>query len=209
MLCAALAATSELLAQSKGTISGTVSDASSGETLIGAAVYIPGTDYGTVTNIYGFFSLTIPQGNHTVEASYMGFKRYSQQVAVQESAKLEVKLEAGGIEMGEAIVQGATAAEAHVNDLQMSSVKMQMDQIRRIPAFMGEVDVIKAIQLLPGVMAAGEGSSGFHVRGGAVDQNLTLLDESPVYNASHDFYPGAYGLIRLPQVNGRSLAWRG
>ena len=185
MLCAALAATSGLLAQSKGTVSGMVTDASSGETLIGAAVYIPGTDYGTVTNIYGFFSLTIPQGTHTLEVSYMGFQTFTQQVDLQESVKLEVKLESGGIDMGEAVVQGSTTAEQHVNDVQMSSVTMQMDQIKRIPAFMGEVDVIKAIQLLPGVMAAGEGSSGFHVRGGAVDQNLTLLDESPVYNASH------------------------
>ena len=89
------------------------------------------------------------------------------------------------MQVGEAVIEAEKEATKNIESTEMSTVNMQMDAIKKIPAFMGEVDVIKAIQLLPGVQAAGEGSSGFYVRGGAVDQNLILLDESPVYNASH------------------------
>lgn len=173
------------IAQSKFTLSGQVSDAGNGETLIGAAVYITGTEYGTVTNPYGFYSLTLPEGTYKLQVSFMGYANFSETIVLDQDVRKDVKLGTDGIDMGEAVVEGASSAQQHVEDIQMSAVNMQMDQIKKIPAFMGEVDVIKAIQLLPGVMAAGEGSSGFHVRGGAVDQNLILLDESPVYNASH------------------------
>lgn len=176
---------SAVKAQDKHTVSGTVTDEATGETLIGATVFVEGQQKGTATNIYGFYSLTLPEGSYKLKVSFIGYEALIQDVDLTQDRRLDVKLTPAGIQVGEAVVEAENPAKQNVESVQMSAVNMQMDQIKKIPAFMGEVDVIKAIQLLPGVMAAGEGSSGFFVRGGAVDQNLILLDESPVYNASH------------------------
>lgn len=174
-----------VLAQEKVTVSGHVKDQSSGEGLIGASVSVqelPGVGAGT--NEYGFYSLTLPKGNYTLVYSYIGYRSWSTPVALQASRQLEVELALDATALQE--VQISARQEDHnVRSLEMSTMKLQMADLKRMPALLGEVDVVKAVQLMPGVQTAGEGTSGFYVRGGGGDQNLILLDEAPVYNASH------------------------
>ncbi|HFA50001.1 MAG TPA: TonB-dependent receptor [Bacteroidetes bacterium] len=168
------------------TVSGYVKDAATGEELIGASIFEPRTGAGAVTNLYGFYSLTLPAGTYRLEYAYLGYDTKSieinlaqnttQNVSVTESAILATDTE---------IVVKAEKEDRHVESVSMSREKMSVEKIKTIPAVFGEVDIIKAIQLLPGVQSVGEGQSGFFVRGGASDQNLILLDEAPVYNASH------------------------
>lgn len=172
-------------AQDKLSISGNITDAATGEELIGATLFIPEIDRGTATNVYGFYSVTLPPGDYTLKVSYIGYEQLVKNISLTADLRLDLQLNTGGVMVGEAVIEAEREATKNIESTEMSTVNMQMDAIKKIPAFMGEVDVIKAIQLLPGVQAAGEGSSGFYVRGGAVDQNLILLDESPVYNASH------------------------
>ena len=174
----------ELSAQNL-TLSGTVSDMSSGETLIGATVFVDGTQLGVSTNVYGFYSLSLKPGNYKINFSYIGFNTKSIDVELKDNVKISVELQGISLEIGEAVVEGEQDKNEHISSAEMSTVNMKMETIKKMPAFMGEVDVIKAIQLLPGVATVGEGNSGFYVRGGSVDQNLILLDEAPVYNASH------------------------
>lgn len=171
--------------QATFTISGTMEDASSGEALIGATIYVPSLSKGVNTNVYGFYSLTLPQGNYEVSYSFIGYQKVTKTFALDRNIKMDVELEPSSIMVEEAVIEGNSDAEQNIESVDMSTVNMQMSAIKKIPAFMGEVDVIKAIQLLPGVATVGEGGSGFYVRGGAVDQNLILLDEAAVYNASH------------------------
>ncbi len=173
------------MAQEKHTLSGVVKDSSTGEELIGATVYDVTSATGTTTNVYGFYSLSVPSGKYSITVSYIGFKNLVQEVDLTKDVKMDFELQPSSIEIGTAVIEGTNDAVENVEGVEMSKVKMNMDAIKKIPAFMGEVDVIKAIQMLPGVQTVGEGNSGFYVRGGAVDQNLILLDESAVYNASH------------------------
>lgn len=172
-------------AQEKVSISGTVTDASTGESLIGATVYVTSISRGTTTNLYGFYSFTLPAGEYEIKYAFIGYLSQDKKLTIQEDMKLNIELQPQQIEVGTAVVEGEKEEVQNVESVEMSKVSMQMESIKKIPAFLGEVDVIKAIQLLPGVQVVGEGGSGFYVRGGAVDQNLILLDESPVYNASH------------------------
>ena len=172
-------------AQEKHTISGTITDGETGEALIGASVYIPSIQKGTTTNIYGFFSLTLPEGNYQADFGFIGYKTQKKDLQLNKDLKIDLELFPASIEIGEAVIEGENDAINNVESVEMSKVTMQMEAIKKIPAFLGEVDVIKAIQLLPGVQVVGEGGSGFYVRGGAVDQNLILLDDAAVYNASH------------------------
>jgi hypothetical protein len=172
-------------AQEKVSISGVVRDGTTGEELIGATVYIPELGKGASTNVYGFYSITLVKGSYSLEASYMGYETKKVPLELDSNLKLDLEISPSSVEIGTAVVEGTSEAEKNVASVEMSKVRMNMESIKKIPAFMGEVDVIKAIQLLPGVQTVGEGTSGFYVRGGAVDQNLILLDEAPVYNASH------------------------
>ena len=172
-------------AQAKSTLSGTISDGQTGETLIGATVTIKSTGRGVSTNAYGYYSLSVPKGEYEVLFSFIGYKTESKTIDLNEDVKLDLELSPSSVELEEAVVEGTSEARKNVESVEMSTVNMSMETIKKIPAFMGEVDVIKAIQLLPGVQTVGEGGSGFYVRGGAVDQNLILLDEATVYNASH------------------------
>ena len=172
-------------AQNNYSISGNITDNASGEELIGATIFVNEIQRGTATNVYGFYSLTLPKGKYTLRISYLGYEQLIKEVELSADLRLDLQLNSVGVQVGEAVIEAEKEATKNIESTEMSTVNMQMDAIKKIPAFMGEVDVIKAIQLLPGVQAAGEGSSGFYVRGGAVDQNLILLDESPVYNASH------------------------
>ena len=167
------------------TLSGTISDATTGETLIGSSVYVPSTEQGTMTNTYGFYSLTLPAGTYEIQYSFIGYDTRTETIELNQDIRKDMEIAPASITIGAAEIEAESEARQNVESVEMSKVQMNMEQIKKIPAFMGEVDVIKAIQLLPGVATVGEGTSGFYVRGGAVDQNLILLDEAPVYNASH------------------------
>jgi hypothetical protein len=171
----------------KSTISGYVKEAASGEGLIGASVYVKELKTGNVTNTYGFYSLTLPLGKYTLVYSSSGFKKLEREIQVSaKSQELSVELITDARELAEVIVK-ARANDENVTGIEMSVNKVDMKTIRKIPALLGEVDLVRAIQLLPGVSTVGEGASGFNVRGGGVDQNLVLLDDAPVYNSSHLF----------------------
>jgi hypothetical protein len=166
------------------TLSGYVRDAGNGEALIGATVYIKEINSGSVSNVYGFYSVSLPPGSYTFQFSYMGYTVQEFKLDLQLNITRNISLAAETQALDEVIVK-AEKANANVVRTEMSMNKMEIKTIRKIPALMGEVDVLKAIQLLPGVQATSEGTSNFNVRGGNYDQNLILLDEATVYNASH------------------------
>lgn len=168
------------------TLSGYVKDSSSGEYLIGASVYIAEMQKGTNTNAYGFFSMTVEEGTYTIITSYIGFDELRQTVKLQNNTSLNIVLLPKAIQTKEVTIED-TRERQNVESTQMGRVEIEVEKIKALPALLGETDVLKAIQLLPGVQSAGEGNSGFYVRGGGPDQNLVLLDEAVVYNASHLF----------------------
>jgi hypothetical protein len=171
-----------LVAQ-KHTISGHVYD-QSGESLVGANVIVKDLKIGTVTNSYGFYSLTLPEGTYTLLISYIGYGEETMQINLSKDYKFEFNLEESQA-MIESVIITSERRDVNVKQVEMSSERLDIKTIERIPTFMGEADVIKTIQLQPGVSTVGEGTSGFYVRGGAVDQNLILLDEAIVYNPAH------------------------
>lgn len=171
-------------AQEEFTISGTLSDASSGEALIGASVMIDELAIGSVSNAYGFYSITVEPGTYTLSSSYLGFTNFNKKIDLTDDLKLDIELQETGAVLNDVVIT-AEKANKNVESIEMSKEKMSIAKIKSIPAVFGEVDIIKAIQLLPGISATGEGQSGFNVRGGSVDQNLILLDEATVYNAAH------------------------
>lgn len=171
--------------QEKFTLSGHIKDEASGEELINATIYINEIKSGVQTNLYGYYAIVLSAGIYTVEVSYLGYNQSTKRVDLSSSnVKLNIELEEWTEEFDVVEITGKRK-DANISEVEMSKVELNVDQIKSIPALMGEVDVIKAIQLLPGVQSAGEGGSGFYVRGGGKDQNLILLDEAPVYNASH------------------------
>ncbi|MGW8316667.1 MAG: TonB-dependent receptor [Bacteroidales bacterium] len=169
---------------SRVNVSGYVVDSTTGEALIGANVAILETGAGTITNSYGFYSLTLEPGFYTLVFSYVGYVTETRPVRLGEDVTLNVELRESLQELEEVTVV-AEAANSNITSVETGSTQLPIQRIRKIPALLGEVDVIKAIQLLPGVQVTSEGSSGFSVRGGTPDQNLILLDEAPVYNVSH------------------------
>jgi CarboxypepD_reg-like domain/TonB-dependent Receptor Plug Domain len=168
----------------KFTISGYIKDASNGEALIGVSVFVTETKGGGVTNEYGFYSITLPPANYTLHYSYVGYSTITKVINLDKNVRTDIELSGEEQQLQEVIVQ-AGIEQANVQNLEMSTNKLDIKTIQRIPAFLGEADVIKSLQLLPGVSTVGEGASGFNVRGGSVGQNLILLDEAPVYNSSH------------------------
>lgn len=174
----------KICAQESYTLSGYLKDASNGEDLIGASVYFKDLNQGTITNVYGFFSITLPKGSYEVEFRYLGFLTTKQSVDLSQNVRLDLQLNPEGIQLEEIVVE-SEPEDLNVTDIQMSSNKLDIKTIEKLPTLLGEVDVIKSIQLVPGVSTVGEGASGFNVRGGGVGQNLVLLDEAPVYNSSH------------------------
>jgi len=171
------------LIANKYTISGHITD-ESGEELIGATIYVKSLKTGSTTNAYGFYSLTIPENDYQIIYSYVGYEPQVKNVKLNQNLKINVVLKEKSRTLDEVVIT-ASRKDANVTKAEMSTMKIQAKEIKKIPAFMGEVDVLKAIQLMPGVQSASEGSSGFNVRGGSADQNLILLDEATVYNASH------------------------
>ena len=166
------------------TLSGYLKDKANGEALIGASVYIPQLKTGVTTNPYGFFSISVPKGSYSVNFTYIGYQAQSPALALTESKQMNVLLKEDVKQMEEVMIT-AEKKDRNVESLQMSMEKLQVKMIKKLPSFMGEVDIIKSITLLPGIQNGGEGSSGLYVRGGGPDENLMILDEAPVYNASH------------------------
>ena len=175
-----------LFSQQKFTLSGSVSEASSNETMIGVTIAIPALNTGVTTNEYGFYSITLPQGDYDIQVSYLGFQDQLHSLKLTENSKLNFLMVEEAQQLEEVIVTN-TSEKLDIRKPQMSVNTMSVSTIKKIPVILGEADVIKSILLLPGVTNAGEGSSGFNVRGGAVDQNLILLDEATIFNSSHLF----------------------
>jgi hypothetical protein len=173
-------------AQNVYTVSGYVKDSKSGETLIGANVYnAENPAEGTVTNAYGFYSLTLQKGVRKVVYSYLGYQDQVFQLTMTGNTQLNVDL-SEGVVMEEVVISAEKEERRkNVEGTQMGTVELPVENIKKLPAIFGEVDVLKAIQLLPGVLSSGEGNAGFYVRGGGPDQNLVLLDEALVYNSGH------------------------
>ena len=172
--------------QEKITISGTIKDINSTETLIGVNIYIPQLKIGTSTNTYGFYSLTIPSGNYTMQISSLGYQYFEENISLSESIKKDFNLIEESQTLEEVIIT-ENRKKIDIKKPEMSINKLSIQAIKQMPVVLGEVDIIKSILQLPGVTSAGEGQSGFNVRGGSASQNLVLLDEATIYNTSHLF----------------------
>lgn len=166
------------------TISGKLTEKESGEALVGATIYVKELKTGAVSDIYGNYSLTLGEGRYSLVYSYVGFVKIERSVNLHSHQKISLELDRAEKMLKEVEIR-SDKDNKNVIKPEMSTFRMDIKTIQKIPALMGEVDIIKAIQLLPGVQSVGEGSSGFSVRGGAPDQNLILLDEATIYNASH------------------------
>mgnify|MGYP000937818056 CR=1 FL=1 len=175
-----------VFSQEKFTLSGTISDDSSNETLIGASVFIKETQASVTTNEYGFFSISLPAGTYTVQISYVSFGTIEEKVTLTQNIRKSYKLSSSSEELQEVVITG-DRPKANIRKPEMSVNKLTVQEIKKMPVVMGEVDVLKSILTLPGVTNAGEGASGFNVRGGSADQNLILLDEATIFNSSHLF----------------------
>ena len=173
-----------IYAQDQFTVSGYLRDSSNGEALIGATIRITGESIGIVTNVYGFYSITLSKGNYVLDYRYVGYDAFTQSVELNSNTRLDIELKPSEQQL-EAVVISGKAADDNISNIEMSTAELDIKSIQKMPAFAGEVDVIKSIQLLPGVTTVGEGAAGFNVRGGSVGQNLVLLDEAPVYQSSH------------------------
>lgn len=176
-----------LMAQEKHTLRGTVKDKDNGETLIGASVFLQGTQYGTITNEYGFYSLTAPAGTYNLTITYIGYEATFKEIKLNTDQTIDLELFPNTTVLDEIVVLADDTEKINLKTPQMGVSQLKTQAIKEIPAVLGEVDVIKSFQMLPGVSNNGEGSAGFHVRGGAADQNLVLLDEAIIYNTSHFF----------------------
>ena len=174
------------LAQEKFTLSGFVSDIDSNETLIGVNIIVPELQIGTITNEYGFYSLTLPKGNHILQINYLGYRTKKENIILNEDVTKNFGLKQQSEILDEIILE-ENIETLNIKSPQMSVNRLAINTIKKIPAVLGEADIIKSITLLPGVTNAGEGASGFNVRGGAADQNLILLDEAIIFNSSHLF----------------------
>jgi len=172
------------IGQGQVTISGYIKDSSNGEDLIGATIYVKELESGAVTNVYGFYSFSLSPGTYEVEYRYIGFITETRNLNLEANQRIDIELNNASKQLEEIVVTGEPE-DVNVSGIQMSADKMDMKTMQKIPPLLGEVDVLKSIQLLPGVSTVGEGASGFNVRGGSTGQNLVLLDEAPVFNSSH------------------------
>jgi hypothetical protein len=189
------------LAQQKSTISGYLTDAKSGEALIGAKVYIPSLKVGAETNTYGFYSLTVEKGTYTIEFRFSGMSNYSKEFDLSQNVSFNYEMGSTEKQLQEVVVSAKKSE--NINSTKIGQIELDVEKIKTLPAFMGEVDIIKTIQLLPGVSSVSEGGQGFYVRGGGPDQNLVLLDEGVVYNAAHLF--GFFSVFNADAVKSVNL----
>ncbi len=189
-------------AQKKFTISGYVKDAATGETIIGADIVITETQNGVSTNNYGFYSISMPAGSYTVNVYYLGYESVTQSVNMSDNQTINFNLNKEG-NMIEEVVISDTRKDANVQNTQMGTISLTTEQIKKLPVIFGETDILKAIQLLPGVQSAGEGQSGFYVRGGGPDQNMIFLDDAVVYNTGHLF--GFFSIFNSDAIKNTTL----
>ena len=182
-------------------LSGYIRDASSGETLIGATVWSESERIGTASNTYGFYSISLPQGPQRLVVSYIGYAPQKFELTIDEDVKTDFTL-AAGVAIEEAVVTGESFNKIE-DRVQMSQIEIPMDQVRRLPAIGGEVDLLKSLQLMPGIQSGGEGTSGLYVRGGSPDQNLIVLDGVPLYSVSHLF--GFFSVFNADAVKQMSI----
>ncbi len=168
------------------TISGYITESGSGENLLGVSVYVPELKLGTITNDYGFFSLTLPEGKHEVYISYIGYATQIKSIELNKDSSWAIDLESATESLEEVVVT-ADEKVKQSKVTQMSTVKIKPSIVQDVPALLGEKDVLKTLQLLPGIQGGSEGTSGFFVRGGTPDQNLIVLDDAVVYNSNHLF----------------------
>ncbi|MBC8083720.1 MAG: TonB-dependent receptor plug domain-containing protein, partial [Hymenobacter sp.] len=190
-------------APARVTISGYVRDGATGENLIGVAVMNPGSGQGTATNTYGFYSLTLPATDSVrLVASYLGYERTRWVAAASRSVSHDFRLRAVSSELAGVEVVG-NRQERIERSTRMGTINVPIAQIKNLPKLFGETDVLKVLQLLPGVQSGGEGQSGLYVRGGSPDQNLILLDGTPVYNAAHLF--GFFSVFNADALNNVEL----
>ncbi len=173
------------IAQKQVTLSGHIKSAETGESLQSATVYIKGADQGAQTNNYGFFSISVPQGSYTVVFSYIGYATIEKNIDLKENRTVNIELQSSTTLKTVEIT--AKRKDENVKNAEMGTITLSIERIKSLPVLFGEVDVLKTLQLLPGVQSAGEGSSGFYVRGGGPDQNLVLLDDATIYNSGHLF----------------------
>jgi len=189
-------------AQKRHTISGYFKDGVTGETLIGATLSVKGNSRGINSNQYGFYSLTLNEGTYSIAGSYIGYKSVMINIDLKSDTLLNISLYPGAQLSAEVIIT-SRKRDNNVKNAQLGKITLPIEQIKSIPAFLGEVDLLKAIQLLPGVRNAGEGSAGFYVRGGGPDQNLILLDDAVVYNSGHLF--GFFSIFNSDAIKNVSL----
>ena len=184
------------------TLSGYVKDAKTGEALIGVSIFVEKESKGVSTNVYGYYSISLDAGEYGVKYSYVGYSSIVKTVQFSEPIRLNIELSETEDLLDEVVVY-AKQSDENTKGTQMGKIELSMDKIKTIPAFMGEVDILKTIQFLPGVSSGGEGNTGFYVRGGGPDQNLILLDEATVYNASHLF--GFFSVFNADAIKNVSL----
>ena len=170
--------------QKNYTLSGTITDIESGEDLAGAVLSVQNTSYNTICNPYGFYSITLPEGDYSIEIQFVGYENQLVKIDLNSGRVINFRMKTVSFELDDIDVSGQRA-DHNITSLGIGSVKINPKQIENIPVLFGERDLIKTLQLMPGIKQAGEGNTGFYVRGGGLDQNLVLLDEAPVYNASH------------------------
>jgi hypothetical protein len=175
-----------ITAQEKYTLSGTISEIKSGETMIGVNVLIPSLQTGVITNVYGFYSITLPEGAHEIIYTSLGFEDYKETITLTSPLTKNINLSVS-TETLDVVILKSDVEKTNIRTPQMSVNTLKASTIKKIPVVLGEADVIQALTLLPGISNAGEGASGFNVRGGGADQNLVLLDEATLYNSSHLF----------------------
>jgi hypothetical protein len=173
-----------LLSQPRFNLGGSISDASTGEDLIGATILVKQLGRGSVTNEYGFYSLSLPAGLYSFQVSFVGYETLEFSIPVDRDLRRNITLNPRS-QMVEEVIISTEALNQNIVSNEMGSVKLKTQEIKAIPVLFGEQDILKTIQLLPGVSSAGEGGSGFFVRGGQADHNLVLLDDAPVFNPSH------------------------
>ncbi|HPH32220.1 MAG TPA: TonB-dependent receptor [Chitinophagaceae bacterium] len=193
---------SGIAAQTRYTLNGYVKDSLSGETIIGATVAVNGLSRGVTSNQYGFYSLTLDEGEYDIQVSHVSYMGQVVPLHLHSNQTLNFDLLSKSALINEVVVY-SKKRDGNVKNAQMGKIDLTMNQVRAIPAFMGEVDILKAIQLLPGVQSAGEGNAGFYVRGGGPDQNLIMLDDAVVYNTGHLF--GFFSIFNGDAIKNVSL----
>ncbi|MFZ4770937.1 MAG: TonB-dependent receptor, partial [Ferruginibacter sp.] len=189
-----------LTAQKKYTLSGYIKDAASGETLIGASLSVKGK--GINSNQYGFYSITLVEGDYSFICSFVGYKSQQFKINLKADSLVNFSL-LSGTALSEEVIVTAKKRDNNIKNAQMGKVTLPIEQIKSIPAFLGEVDLLKVVQLLPGIRNAGEGSAGIYVRGGGPDQNLIMLDDAVVYNTGHLF--GFFSIFNSDAIKNVSL----